>query len=262
MCDFNGIIIATDLDGTFVSTKGALVKRNLKAIERFKAGGGLFTFATGRVIWSMSGLIPTYREIVNAPMVLCNGATLYNPQTGKDIYADLLDEDDTLESLGLIRSRFPVTKRFVYVGDDYTQVQDTDGKELEQQRGLSWHKVLVDCPTDLIGELDKTVRAALPGRFAYSRSAPFLFELLPPGSTKGRMLKRMKEYYREHGKDVTVYAVGDFDNDLDMLRSADVQCCPSNALDSVKELCKIHLGHCDGGAIADLIELIESGKAR
>lgn len=261
MCDFNGIIIVTDLDGTFVSTKGALVERNLEAIERFKAGGGLFTFATGRVIWSMSGLISTYREIVNAPMVLCNGATLYDPQIGKDIYADLLDEDDTIEALEFIRSRFPVTKRFVYVGDEYTQIQDIDGIELEMRRGLGWHKVLVDCPTELIGELDDTVRAALPGRFAYSRSAPFLFELLPPGSTKGRMLKRMKEYYKKQGIDVTVYAVGDYDNDVDMLRSADVSCCPSNALGSVKELCNVHLGHCDGGAIADLIELIEQGKS-
>lgn len=262
MYDFNGILIATDLDGTFVNSRGALVKRNLDAIEHFKSGGGLFTFATGRVIWSMSSLVSTYRDIVNAPMVLCNGATLYDPHTGKDIYADLLDENDTLEALELIRDRFPVTKRFVYVGDDYTQVQDTDGSELEQQRMYGWHKVLVECPTDLIGELDDTVRAALPGRFAYSRSAPFLFELLPPGSTKGRMLKRMKEYYKEQGKDVTVYAVGDFDNDLDMLRSADVPCCPSNALDSVKALCKIHLGHCDGGAIADLIEQIAGVKAR
>ena len=32
MSDFNGILIATDLDGTFVSSRGAIVERNLKAI--------------------------------------------------------------------------------------------------------------------------------------------------------------------------------------------------------------------------------------
>lgn len=261
MSDFNGILIATDLDGTFVSSRGAIVERNLKAIEWFKAGGGLITFATGRVIWSMSGLVPSYREIVNAPMVLCNGATLYDPGSGKDVYTDLLDEDDTAAALKLIKSRFPAAKRYVYVGEEYTQYEYTASEGLQRQKGLGWHKVLVECPQNIIDELEQTMRTSMPSKFAYSRSSPVLFELLPPGSTKGRMLKRLKEYYALQGKEITVYAVGDFDNDIDMLRSADVSCCPANALDSVKEICDIQLGHCDNGAIADLIELIEKGKA-
>jgi HAD superfamily hydrolase (TIGR01484 family) len=261
MFDFNGILIATDLDGTFVSSKGALVERNIEAIERFKAGGGLFTFATGRVIWSMAGLVPTYREIVNAPMVLCNGATLYNPRSQRDIYADLLDTFDTLAALEFIRREFPETRRFIYVGDGYTQTEDTSDTDFREHVTSGWHKMLVGCPEGRIDELQREVTSCFPDKFAYSRSCPTLFELLPPGSTKGKMLKRLKEYYAGRGQALTVYAVGDYDNDTDMLRSADVACCPDNALDSVKALCDIKLGHCDGGAIADLIELIESGKA-
>ena len=263
MCSFSGILIATDLDGTFVSSKAELVPRNLEAIERFKAGGGLFTFATGRVIWSMASIVPLYKEIVNAPMVLCNGATLHDPVAGKDIYNDLLDEDSTVAAVRLIRNLFPETTRIVYVGENYFQYRDTEGDEgLLRQKGRGWHKVLVQCPADIIDKLEETMRAQMPGKFAYSRSSPVLFELLPPGSTKGRMLKRLKEYYAARGKPVTLYAVGDFDNDIDMLRSADVACCPSNALDSVKAVCDIVLGSWDGGAIADLIEILEKEKAR
>lgn len=257
MSDFKGILIATDLDGTFVREDKSLVARNIEAVERFKSCGGLFTFATGRVIWSMAELIPTYGEIVNAPMILCNGATLFDPATERDIYADLLDRADTLAALEFIRREFPETKRFIYIGDGYTQVEDVDGAVFDQSSG--WHKFLVGCAEAHMDALERAVRARFPREFSYSRSAPFLFELLPPGSTKGAMLRRLKAYYAERGLPLTVYAVGDYDNDLDMLRDADVACCPENALESVKSACSVTLCRCCDGAIADLIDRMARG---
>lgn len=256
MNDFKGILIATDLDGTFVREDKSLVARNLDAVERFKAGGGLFTFATGRVIWSMTELIPSYRDIVNAPMILCNGASLFDPVARRDIYSDLLDKADTLAALGFIRREFPETRRFVYIGDDYTQVKDID--VADDSRG--WHKLLVGCPEERMDALEASVRQRFPHEFSFSRSCSFLLELLPPGSTKGRMLRRLKEYYAGCGVPLTAYAVGDYDNDLDMLRLADVACCPENALESVKAACLITLRSCNEGAIADLIERIASSS--
>jgi hypothetical protein len=49
MTDFSKYIIATDLDGTFFNDHSQFVSRNVEAIKRFCAGGGLFTLATGRV---------------------------------------------------------------------------------------------------------------------------------------------------------------------------------------------------------------------
>lgn len=256
MSDFDGILIATDLDGTFVREDKTLVERNLEAVERFKSGGGLFTFATGRVIWSMSELIPIYRGIVNAPMILCNGATLFDPTAGLDIYADLLDNSDTLAALDFIRCEFPETRRYLYIGDGYKQVEDTDGAVFDPADTRCWHKLLVSCPEERMDALEACVRARFTREFAFSRSAPFLFELLPPGATKGRMLRRLKAYFSARGIQLTIYAIGDYDNDLDMLRAADIACCPENALDSVKSICDMTLAACDSGAIADLIERI------
>ena len=47
MRDFSDFLIASDLDGTFLC-EGQAVARNLAALERFRAGGGIFTIATGR----------------------------------------------------------------------------------------------------------------------------------------------------------------------------------------------------------------------
>ena len=53
-------------------------------------------------------------------------------------------------------------------------------------------------------------------------------------------------------------AFGDSDNDLEMLSIADLPCCPSNALDSVKAICKKEFCSCDEGAIADLVEYLDT----
>lgn len=55
-----------------------------------------------------------------------------------------------------------------------------------------------------------------------------------------------------------IYAVGDFENDYDMLLAADLAACPSNAIESISEISDIRLCSSDEGAIADLIELIAS----
>ena len=46
---FSHIIIASDLDGTFLNDRSRPVPRNLAAIRYFTEHGGHFTFATGRV---------------------------------------------------------------------------------------------------------------------------------------------------------------------------------------------------------------------
>jgi hydroxymethylpyrimidine pyrophosphatase-like HAD family hydrolase len=204
----------------------------------------------------MAELIPSYRDIVNAPMILCNGAALFDPVARRDIYADLLDKTDTLAALGFIRREFPETQLFVYIGDDYTQVEDI--YIADDRRG--WHKLLVGCPEERMDALEASIRQRFPHEFSFSRSCPFLFELLPPGSTKGSMLSRLKEYYAGQGVSLISYAVGDYDNDLDMLRIADVACCPENALDSVKAACVVTLQSCNEGAIADLVERIGSSR--
>ena len=85
-------------------------------------------------------------------------------------------------------------------------------------------------------------------------SAPTLLELLPKGATKGQALKKLKALY----PDRLAVCVGDYCNDLDMLQAADIPACPENALDEIKDICKIHLCHHRDGCIADLIYKLDS----
>ena len=51
--DFGKVIYMTDLDGTLLTDDKRILDRDMAAIERFRAGGGLFTTATGRG-WAMA----------------------------------------------------------------------------------------------------------------------------------------------------------------------------------------------------------------
>lgn len=62
----------------------------------------------------------------------------------------------------------------------------------------------------------------------------------------------------EHPGPLKVYAVGDYDNDISMIKAADVGVCPSNALDEVKKVADLCLCSNEEGVIADLIEHIEA----
>jgi hydroxymethylpyrimidine pyrophosphatase-like HAD family hydrolase len=77
------------------------------------------------------------------------------------------------------------------------------------------------------------------------------------GVNKASMLGPFREHYRESGRELTIYSCGDFENDYEILRAADVAVCPSNAMQRIKDVCDLCLCSNDEGVIADLIERIE-----
>lgn len=76
--NFSDILLVSDLDGTFLSHAGKPVPENMEALRRFKDGGGLFAFASGRVHTNIRSIFPDPAEVCNVPAVLCNGAYLYD----------------------------------------------------------------------------------------------------------------------------------------------------------------------------------------
>ena len=74
--DFSKVILMTDLDGTLLTDDKRILPQDLEAIERFRAGGGLFTMATGRG-YSMAKHIADKLRL-DCPAVVYNGAAVYD----------------------------------------------------------------------------------------------------------------------------------------------------------------------------------------
>ena len=95
------------------------------------------------------------------------------------------------------------------------------------------------------------------GVFEYNKSSETFFEIQRAGINKGSMLSVLKRSYEEiYDHSITTYGVGDYENDLPLLRAADSAVCPANAHPMVKHESDLCLCDHNEGVIADLIERI------
>ena len=119
MKDLSNILILTDLDGTFFGAKSRIIQRNMDAIERFKAAGGLFTMATGRMHLSLEHHIPMVNELVNAPVIVCNGTYMYDFKEAKSLCENFLETDLAMRAVEFMFRTLPSVSIRLSVPEGY-----------------------------------------------------------------------------------------------------------------------------------------------
>ncbi len=282
MPDLSNILIVTDLDGTFFGKHGAPIERNLKAVERLKAQGGHFTIATGRTNLNLKHKWSEAADLVNAPIVGCNGAMLVDLRTDKMIAGRLMNREHVLELIDLMLKEYPDLGARISVEEGFLSSPEQRARCPEVDRDLNkvfpakvftfpeeewvsiedWYKVVVRGKNERVDAFRELAEKTWQDRFTTSKSGAAYLEFQSPETTKATMLPYLREYVEKKvGKPVKIYACGDYENDLDMLKAADVAVCPSNALDCVKAVSDLCLCHHTEGLAANLIELIEAGRA-
>ena len=277
MTDFSRFLIASDLDGTFLSKKGEVVQRNLDAIAHFNAHGGAFTLNTGRPHITIAPTTGAPAKICNAPSSHCNGAYLYDFQTNEYFFEELLTEKDAADLLDFARKlcadvAFRANAReqirvFVPEGCAKPHVVGADkgfvtfDTPVEEWAMSDWYKmVFVGDPARIV-QVRRDFERVFGERFGKTTSSARALEVQLPHSSKAAGLEKMRQLSPEMDAR-TVIACGDFENDIPMLKAADIAICPANAMDEVKEVCDLVLCDCNEGLIADIIENIETGKIR
>ena len=270
--DFSRYLIATDLDGTFLGPDGHFVARNIEAVARFQAGGGLFTFSTGRVHLNIYDAVGDPRLLLNAPCVMSNGAYLYDFEKNTPLFEELMEPRDVAQLVAFLQQAFPQVQCRVSTPTDL-RVERTDGylkRDLTRYdegcvhvspmvtwRVDDWYKIVFRGDAADIGQLREALVARFGDRFSYTASGSGFLEVQSPTVNKAAGLDKLRRLY---GGDRILIACGDFENDMEMLQAADVAICPENAMDAVKKISHRVLCHCKDGLIADVVEKIEAGE--
>lgn len=251
MVKFDGFLICTDFDGTFASG-GQPVEENLEAVRYFTENGGRFTVATGRLVKFIRerGL----QNIINAPACLCNGSLIYDYATETVLRQLRMDitARDVLEALREKADRI----RTLYLAPSYDQAtvgyEDLDAiSDVHlQMRHL---KVCCRLETPEEAEAVRDFALACPELASCNicRSSRTLLEFNARNATKGHALDHIRSYL---GNIHTAIGVGDYENDLVMLRHADIAATPASGLELLKLEADLILKPCKEGAIKDLIE--------
>ena len=277
MPDPSNFMIATDLDGTFLNKAGQTVPRNLDAVAHFCAHGGLFTINTGRAHTTTRSSVAMAERVFNAPAALCNGAYLYDFQTGRFLCEEFIPPSDVADILEFCRTRYPdvglraILREQILV---YAPREIVRSRVFGYEQGIvvfdlpvqhwpteSWYKLVCVSTSERVAEMRRDLTAVFGDRFGITSSSANVLEIQLPHSSKAVGLEKMRNVSPEMAAR-TVIACGDFENDIPMLKAAYIAVCPANAMDEVKEICDLVLCHCDEGVIADVIEHIKTGKIR
>lgn len=260
----------SDIDGTVWDRHEGLPKRNVDALKRFTVAGGRFAVATGR---SVNVARPVVEALpVNFPCVIYNGGGIYD--YGREAYLDkTLLPQNIQDHIVKIRQVFPDCG-VILVGDNgYADidgfVQSRQGWWLElypstpvrtvefSEFAVPALKAFLVLPSEQSKQLDRYLHehaADFQGvRFVFSDTS--MYEMLPEGSSKGSAIEKLT--ILAGIKRENIVAIGDYYNDLEMLKFAGLSAAPADAPEDIKAAVDLIVCNCAEGALADLVEHLE-----
>ncbi|MBA4121054.1 MAG: HAD family phosphatase [Acidobacteria bacterium] len=252
-------LLALDLDGTLLNSRGEIPEKNLEAIQQAEQIGVLVTIATGR---RFRDALPVALQLkLNAPVVCHNGALLKYADTLENVAVSLLEKETVREILRVgkafggdaLLSADPIGKGVL--------LYDTISAEnVPLQKYVAWSKRLHGAEAEEavhhVENLEavcndiETVHVSFSGTLApmaelemilrdelndtvtvlttvYPRLNFTLIDILPPDASKGIGVEKLALINNLSAENVM--AIGDNFNDLEMLEYAGTAIVMGNA---------------------------------
>ncbi|MCG8420440.1 MAG: HAD family hydrolase [Proteobacteria bacterium] len=258
-------LVLADLDGTLLSPERLIRQANTSALGEIMQGGVRVGLATGRMPRSAA----PYVETVGAtgPLILLNGAMVWDVATARPVYQAGLPMDDAVTAMAMALANGVHVNAYV-AGEIWIARVSETSRRSENKDGVP-HRVVPDLvdriaageesPVKLIlidevgdvTRLHEPLRANLANDCTLVNSEPAYLEVLPPGVTKGSALDHIHRHYGiapDH-----VLAFGDGLNDLELLTRSGLGVAMANAHPAVKEAADIVIGPHTSDAIGDFL---------
>lgn len=259
-----GCLLVSDVDGTLINSRLRIPEANIQAIRRFTELGGLFTLASGR---SFSAVRLFADSIVNCPIICYNGAAIYDIQRESIVWQLHLPEC-AKTGLPQILKEFPDIGAEVHSEGRLYLVQDSkeaqihlddealtfEKAELSQLPDMNWNKILYAAPGDRLRALQDYVSGRDFDGAYHTFTSPIYFEMIPKDANKGTALRALAAHL---GIELSqVYAIGDFYNDLELLKTAGHSAVAKNAPEELREYADFISASNEEGAVAAYIDFI------
>ena len=233
---YDGYLILADYDGTLADRSGRVSPENVEAIMAFQQQGGFFTIASGRsqdFIRNVAENVP-----LNAPVIALNGGAIVDPESFEVIKRTGGDEEFVRDYLSLIDPELSFETHLWHSSCVNSIWKNGCGAPESSVSGWAppvYKAIFVQKTPELALQLKETAKARFGDKYIIERSWPVGLEMLPAFSGKGnaaRLLKRLMA-----GRVHTLIGMGDYENDVSLVREADIGIAVENALPCVKEVC-------------------------
>lgn len=271
MGKFDGCLLACDIDGTLLFDK-TLPERNINKIGYFIDEGGAFSLSTGRTSLALVDVTSKIGRI--SPSVLSNGCVIYDFKTGSAISEKTLSKK-ALQMVERVVNTVDIgiemhTANDLYVPkrsaatDLHEEYESMTGKFTDAVTAAkeNVNKVIYFIENDSQESKLLEIAKDYEGECAFYRTGTTIggvmqryLEQIPNGVSKASALSELCGML--HIKSGGFFAIGDYYNDVEMLKAADISAALSNSPDDVKKAATVVVGHAAEGAVADFIEYLE-----
>ena len=268
---FSGCLFACDIDGTLMSS-GKINPRNIEKIEFFMNEGGYFSLSTGRTVGAVGPVLDKIKRV--SPSVVANGCMIYDYENKKALDELFLPENEYYIAKKVLDMGLNVGIE-AHSGEKILTIKETqetrDHQEYEWISGENvsfeeaskyrWNKVVYFFDNEKELALVKAMIAKEKAVSAFSDTSAVIagrkrkyYEQFPAGVSKASELDKLKNILKiEKG---CYFAMGDYYNDLEMIKNADISAVPEDTPDDIKAYADYIAGSCEDGAVADFIDYL------
>ena len=236
-------LVILDLDGTILFPDGIITPYVKKTVQRVLQKGILVTIATGRVF----SVTQKFAQMlgIKMPLICSQGSVVKDPVTQQT----LLYESLSIEQAHILID-FAETARIqlhLYQDDRVYADKETADLEVFGRLGpgdlLIVHnlkqflkqditKALFVCNQNNQGEIETALRKIMPSSLQVMRSHHHFLEVTSSQASKGKAAAFLANQY--HILPSEVLAIGDHENDLDLIQWAGFGIAMDNGYDAVK----------------------------
>lgn len=255
---YDGYLIASDFDGT-IAHGGIISEENRTAISAFIKGGGRFCVASGRTPGFLTERC--FSLGLNAPVIALGGGVLADPASGEILFRRTLSKDAWNALLRIIPVCAGITSISIigrvedFFGHRFAPGELTKVYPAKAFPEGELYKFLLVFDTEDHALCARDDCRALFGRsFLFERSWATGLEMLPGNSGKGSTLAALIDFLQPQAK--RVIGIGDYENDISLLTTADEGIAVSNATEEVKKAARSVLASDCSTSIAELISLL------
>lgn len=268
---FSGCLLACDIDGTLMAN-GKINPRNVEKIEYFMSEGGYFSLSTGRTVGAVGPVLSIIKRV--SPSVVANGCMIYDYENKKVLDELFLPEDEYYIAKKVLDMGLNVGIE-AHSGEtilnlnttqetlDHQEYEWISGEEVtfEEASRYRWNKVvyLFDNDKDLAAVKELIAGESSSSRFIDTSAViggrkRNYYEQFPAGVSKASELDKLKKMLKiDKG---CYFAMGDYYNDLEMIKAADISAVPSETPEDIKAYADFVAGKCEDGAVADFIDYL------
>ncbi len=263
-------LLVSDIDGTLNTKAMKLPESNKIAIRKFVDNGGNFTLCSGRNLQSLS--IHYEKLGIDTPAIFLNGAGVYDFSKNDFIYFNPITEEGERVILNVLKAHktlqltvyspeklYLATWKCVY--GRVISMLDKLNYELcksvsDLPRG-NWGKVSLFGTKGLINKLQLFFKNDTNKKlFECFKTSPYTLEVVNKGVNKGNAVLKLAEMLNVNKSNTA--AIGDYYNDVEMLKMVAHPVCCGQAPDDIKAISEYVACHCNDGAVADFINYIQS----